>query len=357
MPDKKTGEVSHRHFINMEETSADSQLMTRMSVQHDWGPLSLLPGHWRGRGMGWNMIALPFQGAQPPAGNRFRVLMNQYDEDLDFIFVDDSVPNRGLLAPGQTGDFDQRSVAMDYQQVVRQLAADDFPASGIAGGPGMAIHHEPGLFLHMKNLQTDGIDIARLASVPHGNSAISMGKSEVVEGMPQIAQVNGLPIGRFEDLLSGDYDFETDPYLAPYKHFIDNPFTGTLSLSLDFPGFSPVNMNTLLNLANNGVDIERTTVLSFDTEVQDGGVSSIPFVVKQAEPVSMRSTFWIQELAGTDEKGRKRLRMQYSQVVMLNFFAPREDQLPGRATWPHVSINTLEKVFEDDEGELHEKLT
>ena len=32
------------------------------------------------------------------------------------------------------------------------------------------------------------------------------------------------------------------------------------------------------------------------------------------------------------------------QVVMLDFFQPREDQLPGRATWPHISINTLDKV-------------
>jgi hypothetical protein len=37
--------------------------------------------------------------------------------------------------------------------------------------------------------------------------------------------------------------------------------------------------------------------------------------------------------------------MQYSQVVMLNFFRPREDQLPGRAQWPHISINTLDKVY------------
>jgi hypothetical protein len=28
---------------------------------------------------------------------------------------------------------------------------------------------------------------------------------------------------------------------------------------------------------------------------------------------------------------------------MLNFFRPREDGLPGRAQWPHISIATLEK--------------
>lgn len=41
--------------------------------------------------------------------------------------------------------------------------------------------------------------------------------------------------------------------------------------------------------------------------------------------------------------GTTKLRLQYSQVVMLDFFQPRQDELPGRAQWPHVSICTLEK--------------
>jgi len=62
----------------------------------------------------------------------------------------------------------------------------------------------------------------------------------------------------------------------------------------------------------------------------------------------MRSTFWIQELSEKNENGDPKLRMQYSQMVMLNFFEPREDQLPRRATWSHISINTLEKVEIDE---------
>ena len=38
------------------------------------------------------------------------------------------------------------------------------------------------------------------------------------------------------------------------------------------------------------------------------------------------------------------MRLQYSQVVMLHFFHPREDEFPGRAVWPHISIATLEKM-------------
>ena len=57
----------------------------------------------------------------------------------------------------------------------------------------------------------------------------------------------------------------------------------------------------------------------------------------------MKSTFWIQELAEKDKHGKPKLRLQYSQVVMLDFF-PRRDGMPGRIAWPHISINTMEKV-------------
>ncbi len=336
---KKRNYANKRYFRQAEQ--GDNSL----------GPLKLLPGEWEAKGTGWNMIALPFQGAQPPSGHQFRVLMNQYDEKLNFAFIDANVPNRGLRDLGvTTGQFDQKLVTLDYQQHIKQVVAEDFPVSNLAGGPGLDIHHEPGLWLFMKNLTTNGLDIARLASVPHGNSILALGKSKKVRGMPDIPPINGLPIGRFEDILSGDYDFKTDPYLKPYKKYIDNPFFGNVPTTGSFPGFSPANMNAILQFANKGVKIKRTTILSVDTKIEDGGVSNIPFIVKQAEAVSMRSTFWIQELADKDPYGKPKLRLQYSQVVMLNFFSPREDQLPGRATWPHISICTLDKVYKKSKG-------
>ena len=47
--------------------------------------------------------------------------------------------------------------------------------------------------------------------------------------MPDIPPVSGLPSGRFEDVRTPDYDFKTDPYLEPYKHYIDNPFMGNVT--------------------------------------------------------------------------------------------------------------------------------
>jgi hypothetical protein len=160
--------------------------------------------------------------------------------------------------------------------------------------------------------------------------------------MPEIPPLSGLPSGRFEDVKTPDYDFKSDPYLEPYLHYIDNPFKGTVTIPT-FPGFSPADMNEILRFANQGVNIARTTVLTVDTTRKQAGISNTPFSVREADPVSMKSTFWIQELEETDELGRPKLRLQYSQVVMLNFFRPREDEFPGRAVWPHISIATLTK--------------
>ena len=52
-----------------------------------------------------------------------------------------------------------------------------------------------------------------------------------------------------------------------------------------------------------------------------------------------------QELKEKDKDRRPKLRLQYTQVVMMDFFRPREDGHPDRARWPHISINTLDKVY------------
>lgn len=301
------------------------------------GPLKLLPGKWANLpnlpGRGWNMIALPFV-APKEAGFPFnyRLLVNQYNEELEFTLVDKAVPNRGVrLGLGPDANTDQFLVTLDYQQSIKQIAADDFPKSGLAGPAGAAIHHEPGLWLHMTNGITDSLNIARLATIPHGDSVLALGQSSEHPGRPSIPDINGLPIGVDQDL--------KNPYLAPYKHFNDSLFQGL---------FNPVSPNDLLEAANQGVEIEKTTVLDVDSTHPTGGVVNIPFIVRQANATVMKSTFWIQELKEKDKNGKPKLRLQYSQLVMLDFFK-RVDGLPpgccpGLIQWPHVSINTLEKV-------------
>lgn len=295
----------------------------------DLGPFMLLPGTWANQpnlpGRGWNMIALPF--AQPE-GSAFRpdyrLLLNQFNEVLKFNLVDKAVPNRGIDATGSTNT-DQLVVTLDYEQSIAQTAAEDFPPSGLAGPADLPIHHEPGLFLNMTNEIGDGPDIARLATIPHGDAALALGHARLEEGVAGVPSVNALPIGV-------NQDFENNPYLQPYKHFHDSPFQGV---------FDPTDPTALLTLANQGVNITQTTVLELDTTLETGGISNIPFVVKQANASEMKSTFFIQEIVDDDDNHT--LRLQYVQVVQLDFF-PRFDGGPGRIKWPHVSINTLEKV-------------
>lgn len=298
------------------------------------GPLALLPGVWKSLpnlpGRGWNLIALPFS---TPSGSQFpfnyRLLMNQYNEELKFSLVDKGIPNRGISRTGAgTVEADQFLVALDYEQSIVQIVAEDAPASQLGGNPGAAIHHEPGLWLHLLNEADAGLDIARLATIPHGDSVLAMGRASSVAGAPVTPDISGLPEGVRQDI-------NNNPYLGPYKAFHGpNKFRGL---------FDPAAPNDLLKAANSGVNITRTTILDVDTDLPTGGIVNIPFIVKQANATSMRSTFWIQELAELDDAGNPKLRLQYSQTVLLDFF-PRADGKPGLIRWPHISINTLEKV-------------
>lgn len=310
----------------------------------DLGPFQLLPGTWANidpgqpgggpaAGHGWNMIALPFATADgsPP----FRLLLNQFNETLTFNLVDKAVPNRGISA-NPLQERDQFDVTLDYVQSVGQISATDNPRSTFADPQSKPIHHEPGLFLNMVNRTPAGNNIARLGSIPHGDSVLAIGKSSTIAGPPAIPAVDGLPIG-----VDPDPHGPGAHYLAPYLAFDANPFKGVLAGVAGFPGFNPLHPHLLLAGALVGQNITRTTVLDLSTETFTAGIHNIPFVTHQANPTSMTSTFWIEEIDNGDNTTT--LQLQYLQVVLLDFF-PRPDNQPGLIRWPHVSINTMRKI-------------
>lgn len=304
-------------------------LRTASGNEETLGPLSELVGEWNNDildGHGWNMIALPFKANGQDGFNfNYRLLLNQYNETLTFFDeFDDGVPNRGVepsQGAGPVVEADQTLAALDYEQVIHQLHAEDFPVSGEAGGPKLPIHHEPGLWLHMFDQRTNNIDIARLATIPHGNSVLALGHSASISGPPQIANISGLPINVSQDLNSD--------YLRPYKHFHDQPFRGV---------FDPVTPNALLMQANSQVKILKTTVLDVDSTLETGGIVNIPFVTRQADAAEMKSTFWIMDVE--TKEGQRQKRLQYTQTVMLDFFKNPAGEV---IRWPHVSINTMTK--------------
>lgn len=80
MSDSRSADRRTRKFseVVLPQPPATMKLTNRGAARpRDLGPLQNLPGVWKANGTGWNMIALPFQGAPaPPAGFKFRVLMN-----------------------------------------------------------------------------------------------------------------------------------------------------------------------------------------------------------------------------------------------------------------------------------------
>lgn len=292
------------------------------------GALMRLPGKWLNtkegettgfEGRGWNMIALPFESEGTNLD--YRILANQYNEVLEFAQIDGPVPNRGIDRQNNTNT-DQALFALDYQQGISQIAVDDFPQTDVSiqGPIGGAIHHEPGFFLNIVDQRTDDLDVARLATIPHGDSVLAMGRSRSFAGKPTVPEINALPIGATQDLNS--------PYLAPYLAFSgDNKFEGL---------FDVIKPHELLQAGIDQLDVKETTELVFDTKFQTGGIVNIPFVVKQANATEMTSHFWIMEL-NSPAGG---FALSYAQVVMLEFF-PRFGNEPGLIKWPHVSINTM----------------
>ena len=308
----------------MEAKEQERKMFSAKAGDENLGPLKLLPGTWKNLpnlpGRGWNMIALPSAKAE----FNYRLLLNQYNEDLKFTMAESSVPNRGISNTNE--DADQFVTTLNYEQIIHQVASADFPESQKKNKINALIHHESGFWLHMLNKTTKNLNIARLATIPHGNSVLALGKSKQIDGSPAISERESLPIGVEQNL--------NHPYLFPYKHFQENPFIGI---------FNPLLPNELLRLANEEVNILKTTILELDTSIENGGIVNIPFIQKQANATEMKATFWIQELEEKDEMGNPQLRLQYSQVLFLEFFQ-RQDGKEGLIRWPHISINTLEKI-------------
>ncbi len=350
------------------------------------GPLRLLPGVWKNtdamQGFGFNFMALPFVGGS----NGFKLLMNQYNEELTFSITDKGVPNRGLNPDPETGSPDQTIVALDYFQKITQVDSDEFPISGLHERfDGQRIHKEPGLWLYLINHNTDGINIARLGTIPHGNSFLAVGRAPNRRGseddeddfvfienptdeqLNQLANVlipdiNGVVVGGGENPDHDDLEPIVDPstgaflidYFEPYRHFFRNPYKGTIPI-VGFDGFNPVHTTELLRhtlrefLMPIGT-VRRVMRLHVDSTLDHAavnrathaGIVNIPFVVRQADAAAMNSTFVVYEIEDS-KTGQNRYFMQYAQNVILDFIG-RPDGHPGRARWPHVSINTMERV-------------
>lgn len=284
-------------------------------LQDKLGPLFGMVGNWssgKNPNTGLNIIAVP--GPQPPPndpehfGGGFVLEVIPYTETLNFEPISVTL-NRGPFVNGieQT----QEIGALLYDQVITSNCNSDFCKQ--RGFPaGTAIHAEKGMILNIASF-SDGYQICRMGTIPHGNSIMLLGTSDP-GAMPVIAPVDSTP-------------HPADPsvqlpldYQEPYTLSDENPWP-------------VVNPNEALVTANVGLDFRSSIHLNVASNRASGGILNIPFIQANINATQMSADYWINTLKdGT-------IQLQYSQTIDLVF--PATGHPETLIVWPHIDVNTL----------------
>jgi hypothetical protein len=284
-------------------------LNDKTSGEIDLGPLAKLKGTWTSPAspnQGWNVIAVP---GPPSVGFVLEII--PYKETLTFSPVV-IAGNRGAFING--GEEVQNIVGLLYEQVITSVCDND--ACKQRGFPsGTQIHAETGLFLYLTN-QAAGFNIARLSTIPHGNSLLALGSSTQTSlpGNAFIPPNSSIPHPNPNPKVEGYFDRYGQPFL--------------------FPNFNTGSPNTFLQNVVAGQQITSLTTLNFSTKNSTGGVLNIPFIQTNINTTQVDATFWIEEL----QDGI--VQLQYSQNINLAF-PPTGSKV--MVNWPHIAINTLLK--------------
>ena len=295
--------------------------------------LSKLPGKWVGTG--FNLIELPNLNQAlpgPPPTDEFRLKLSATSETLTFSEIHGDIINRG----NAQGDI--QYLGLHYLQ---QVADVNLP-EGHNG-----IHLETGLLLNVP-ATTDpqvGASIARLASIPHGDSLLAQGTFiKKIAGPPVFNQP---PADSTPFIIAGGVRTNVPPgvYLSIISNAVPPP---------GIPSAAKTNPNIILQNAIAGQKIIETTVIFLDanpiTGVSNlnavsgtGALNNIPFVNVNANATTFTAIFWIETVENSD--GSTFLQLQYTQTVILDF--PVLVAAPVNAVtmikWPHISVATLRK--------------
>jgi hypothetical protein len=326
------------NFVNASEESVKT-LRTKFgalaeAVQADTqpslGPLTNLQGDWTGTG--FNLIALPNNFKQNPTA-KFRLMLNATIENTEFTPISAPIPDRG-----NTQD-DIFFLGLTYLQKVSD-------ANTLEG-----IHIEPGIFLFLPGNAVQVVpSVVRLSTIPHGDSVLAQGEFFTAEGGPHFAVADTTPF-----TLDSEGNRVNDTSAAYLEPFSNTP------LPPGIPQGAIANPNIVLqqfnaNLLAFGKKIVSTTVFQVNaTPVggiadvppfrpvpgEDGAITNIPFIVKNANANSMSAIFWINTVQNQD--GSQFLVVQYSQTVILDFPVPGPDGNLVDIKWPHISVASLLK--------------
>jgi hypothetical protein len=225
------------------------------------------------------------------------------------------------------------------------------------------LHIEPGFWLNVPPTTVFPVQsattVARLATIPHGDALSALGVPFSVPSGPFIQAADASPV-RLSD---NKRLIDDPPYNAP---FLNPP------LPPDFRLPYVANPNLALQDAILGQNIINTVVLIITTTSEtitipptanvtdpnppgtvvnisapeggsvsvpapgggtvNSGIINIPFVVKNANAVTLEAIFWIETVQQPD--GSTFLQLQYTQTINLQFLG---------INWPHITVATLVK--------------
>ncbi|NQZ07287.1 MAG: hypothetical protein HRT35_09005 [Algicola sp.] len=288
-------------------------------------------GTWVGV-KGWSVIAVP----APPSTTGFKLLVHNYTETLTFTAVDVPVENKG-------GAQTQFIRAVKYEQVIHAFN----PVQPLPEDPDQEpeletselIHVENGMLMLLDDIRPESgsdkpeFNIARSATIPHGDTALILGKDVVTFTRPSIPDICTTPSK--SDQVGMPPDF-----LAQYQQEQKKQTIYDIVAKEDSLIFNVFNPNQNLQRDNNGLDVIKTTHIALDSD-NEGGVINIPFIVKHANATRFTADFWLQTIK-LPMSGDNFEQLQYSQTVDIEFHKKFNGE-PGLITWPHVTINTLTK--------------
>jgi hypothetical protein len=296
--------------LNPKNVSSYRAVSAQQATADRLGPLQDLPGFWQGTGI--NIIARP----DFSAGNENGIFLelNLLQETIEFTTIGSPVMNRGSL---------QDDIALYGVTYLHRV---------VDANTGGALHIEPGVWLNVPSTTAPAADasIVRLSTIPHGNSVCAVGfvQEVVPDGMPEIPPANTVPfpIGSVPPAPGTKNRFPEYDLSTPTK-FRTIPVPPEITQAIiDDP-------NVAVREALVGHTLTHITRLIVST-ASAGGIGNIPFIVQNANAVSLESVFAIERVQGPLDT--EFLQLQYSQTALLNF---RE------MSFPHVTVGTLIKAF------------
>lgn len=276
--------------------------LPHLDVASKFGPLQELIGTWSGN-QGVNLIAVPDQKGS------FKLLVAPYYETIKITPLNSLTPNRGLESIEK------------IPTLMYSLMIHDATNNGL-------MHAENGIIELLDPTNNNGLDLARISTVPHGDAVMALGNSSVLE----CPVITDLIDGNLSSLPTGD---------IPILGYTEGAYEKTYVKGFNTSKPNQYLIDHLEQQKAAGKNLIKSVNLKFNT-ANGGGINNIPSLNKKAvNASSFDSTFWVETIEDVNT-GQISMQLQYSQNTMIDF--PVKENTPGQTIhWPHINVNTLVK--------------